>query len=80
MFANTASVVGCKWKSLKDGMKNPFGQCAPCGRAITPSRPNADREYQEQAVGYGSNADSADIRYERACRKRVFYRGLLRAL
>jgi hypothetical protein len=44
------------------------------------SRHNADREYQEQAVGYGSNTGSADIRYERACRKRAFYRGLLRTL
>jgi hypothetical protein len=44
------------------------------------SRHNADSEYQEQAVRDGSNAGSADIRYERACRKRLFYRGLLRAL
>jgi hypothetical protein len=58
MFANTESVVGCKWKSLKDGMKNPFGQCASCGHNTAPRRHSADGEYQEQAVGYGSNAAS----------------------
>ena len=68
MLASAAYVAGCKWKSSKDGIKkNPFGQCAHCGRAITPGRHNAGREYQEQAVGYGSNTGSADISQVRTC-------------
>jgi hypothetical protein len=34
MFANTVRVVDCKEKSLKEGMKNPFGQCAPLVGAV----------------------------------------------
>jgi hypothetical protein len=30
--ARTARVAGDKVKSLNEGMKNPFGQCAFCGR------------------------------------------------
>jgi hypothetical protein len=50
------------------------------GAVYLPVRHSASREYQEQAVGDTEAMLLADIRYELACRKRLFYRGLLRAL
>jgi hypothetical protein len=44
-------------------------------------RHSASQEHQEQAVRIHTGAKLlADIGYERVCRKRVFYRGLLRTL
>jgi len=49
-------------------------------RDEAPQRHNASREYQEQAVKDTEAMLQADIRYELVCRKRLIYRGLLKAL
>jgi hypothetical protein len=62
-------------------MKNPFGQSASrYRRGEAPQRHNASREYQEQAVKDTEAKLQADIKCELVCRKRLFYRGLLRTL
>src|SRR5690349_3550853 len=79
MSASVASVAGSKEKSLKDGMKNPFGQCAShtmgAMKLSTSTKPRG--EYQKQAVKDTEAMLQAD-RYELVCRKRIVYRGLLR--
>jgi len=63
-------------------MKNPFGQCASYGiGAVKLSAGTAPGgEYQKQAVKDTEAMLQADRRYKLVCRKRLFYRGLLRTL